>query len=68
MHRVDPPSVVRFSTMPRQFIQFDTEGNIIVNGNSRDAPAQALCIKCHANMAERDFVFSTFCNIGSEAK
>lgn len=43
-----------------QFIQWDTEGKILVDGNSRNPPAKLMCITCHANMAERDFVFSTF--------
>lgn len=46
-----------------QFIQFGTEGNVLFDGNSHDAPLQAMCIKCHSNMAERDFIFSTFCSI-----
>lgn len=48
-----------------QFLQWDTDGNLLIDGNGTSAPAQALCIKCHANMAERDFVFSTFCNIAT---
>jgi hypothetical protein len=46
-----------------EFLQFSVDGNILFNGNSHDAPTQAMCIKCHGNMAERDFVFSTFCSI-----
>ena len=45
-----------------QFLQWDTEGHILFDGNTGDAPTSAMCIKCHANMAERDFVFSTFCS------
>lgn len=50
-----------------QFLQWDTEGRILIGGSSRDAPTRELCIKCHASMAERDFVFSTFCNIAGPA-
>ena len=50
-----------------QFLQWNREGVMIVDGNSHDAPTQALCIKCHSNMAERDFVFSTYCNIKAPA-
>jgi hypothetical protein len=46
-----------------QFLQFSVDGNVLFDGNSHDAPTQAMCIKCHGNMAERDFVFSTFCSI-----
>ena len=46
-----------------QFIQWDPEGRVLLDGNSGNAPTQAMCIKCHANMAERDFVFSTFCKL-----
>ncbi len=49
-----------------QFIQFGTEGNILFDGNSHDAPTQMMCIKCHGNMAERDFIFSTYCSIAQK--
>ena len=45
-----------------EFVQFNSEGRVLFDGNSRDAPTQAMCIKCHRNSDERDFVFSTFCS------
>jgi hypothetical protein len=46
-----------------QFLQFDVNGNILFDGNTQEPATQQMCIKCHGNMAERDFVFSTFCSI-----
>jgi cytochrome P460 len=43
-----------------EFVQFDTAGRILFNGDSRDAATQAMCIKCHGNIPERDLIFSTF--------
>ena len=50
-----------------EFVQFDTTGRILLSGNSRDATTQAVCIKCHGNISERDFIFSTlYSNAPSE--
>jgi hypothetical protein len=41
------------------FVQFDPAGNMIVNGSSQNPGVKVLCASCHANIAERDYVFST---------
>lgn len=51
-----------------QFVQFDVNGNILNDGNSQNPVTQASCVKCHANMAERDYVFSTFCSLVPASK
>ena len=46
-----------------QFIQFDADGKLLLDGNSRDGVVRAACAKCHGNIRERDFIFSTFCSL-----
>jgi len=43
-----------------QYLQSDVNGNILLEGDSRDPAIKAACSDCHSNMAERDYVFSTF--------
>lgn len=43
-----------------QYIQTDTKGNLIMQGDSKDPVIKQICSDCHSNMAERDYIFSTF--------
>ena len=42
------------------YVQFDTTGKIIMEGNSQRSKIKSNCSECHSNMAERDYVFTTF--------
>lgn len=41
-----------------EYLQFDPQGKILLNGNSRDEKVFESCAKCHGNVADRDYVFS----------
>lgn len=43
-----------------EYIQTDTQGNVLMQGSSQSAVIKQVCSECHSNMAERDYVFSTF--------
>lgn len=43
-----------------EFIQSDLEGKILNRGKASDPQIRATCSDCHANIADRDFIFSTF--------
>ena len=43
-----------------QYIQSDVKGAVAVDGRMKDDGLYKLCGECHENMAERDYVFSTF--------
>jgi hypothetical protein len=43
-----------------EYMQTDVSGNILLRGNSADVNVNKTCAECHANVAERDYVFSTF--------
>lgn len=43
-----------------EYLQTDIHGNVIMQGNSADPSIKKACAECHANMAERDYIFSTF--------
>ncbi len=43
-----------------EYLQSDVNGNIIMQGNSQDPDIKSACADCHLNMAERDYIFSTF--------
>ena len=51
-----------------EFAQFSLDGTVLFSGNSKDQPTYQMCIKCHQNMAERDYIFSTFCSLATGAK
>ena len=42
-----------------QYIQFNAEGSILVNGSSKNKSVYQNCVQCHLNVSERDYVFST---------
>lgn len=42
-----------------RFVQFDTAGNITVDGSSQDSTVNLVCAFCHRSMVDRDYVFST---------
>lgn len=48
-----------------EYIQLDVQGNIIVQGHSRQPDVYNTCASCHQNVADRDYVFS---NIYSSLK
>ncbi len=41
-----------------EYIQSDEKGSVLMSGNSHDAAIKKACLDCHANMAERDFIFA----------
>ena len=43
-----------------EYLQSDVNGDIIMQGNSQDPQIKSACADCHMNMAERDYIFSTF--------
>lgn len=43
-----------------EYLQSDINGNVLMQGNSTNPKIKKVCSECHANMAERDYVFSTF--------
>lgn len=43
-----------------EYVQFDQMGNIMLNGHSRDASVNKACASCHINIAERDYIFSSY--------
>ena len=42
-----------------EYIQFDTDGNIIVQGGADNTRIARTCANCHASVAERDYIFAT---------
>ncbi len=42
-----------------EYFQSKKNGEIIVSGNSKDAEIQTMCIGCHSNIQDKDFVFAT---------
>lgn len=43
-----------------EYTYVDAQGRITEHGNSNNAMVNSLCVNCHANLKERDYVFSTF--------
>ncbi len=43
-----------------EFIQSDVDGRILNRGKASDPGIRAICSDCHANIADRDYIFSTF--------
>jgi len=43
-----------------EYLQTDVMGDVIMQGDSNNPMIQSSCSNCHANMAERDYIFSTF--------
>jgi len=43
-----------------EYLQSDVAGNIIMQGSAQDPQIKKACADCHMNMAERDYIFSTF--------
>ena len=43
-----------------EYLQSDVAGNTIMQGSSQDPEIKNACADCHMNMAERDYIFSTF--------
>ena len=43
-----------------QYIQSDVSGKIIFDGASNNKRLYQACISCHANIKERDYIFSTY--------
>lgn len=50
-----------------QYVYFDINGNTITDGNSSNPVTHALCAKCHGNIGERDYIFSSFCSLPQSA-
>ncbi|WDE03193.1 cytochrome P460 family protein [Thalassomonas viridans] len=43
-----------------EYSQFSPSGELIMRGNNTNVEIYQSCAKCHENMLERDYVFSTF--------
>lgn len=43
-----------------EYIQSSQNGKILLQGGFSDPQIQAVCAECHSNIAERDYIFSTF--------
>lgn len=43
-----------------EYIQSMPDGKVVMRGNSQDAGIHQVCMACHVNVAERDYVYSTF--------
>ena len=43
-----------------EYSQFDTNGKILMEGNSKRSKIFENCAKCHANIKERDYIFTTY--------
>jgi|GEM_PF-2352933 len=43
-----------------QYLQFDSRGEILVEGSKQKKAIQQQCANCHMNIHDRDFIFSTF--------
>jgi len=43
-----------------EYIQLATTGEQIMQGNTTNPVINQECAKCHSNMRERDYIFSTF--------
>ncbi len=48
-----------------EYLQIGQDGNIYFQGKGDHPGVKAMCAKCHSNMAERDYIFSTFCSVSS---
>lgn len=42
-----------------EYIQYSPNGDMIFRGKSDNPTVKAMCFDCHANMAERDFIYTT---------
>ena len=42
-----------------EYFQSTNDGTIIVSGNSKNPGVNAMCINCHVNIPEKDFVYSS---------
>ncbi len=43
-----------------EYVQSSQDGQILMVGNSSDPQIKSACQSCHSNMAERDYIFSTY--------
>jgi len=43
-----------------EYIETDINGKIIIKGNGGDTAVKKRCASCHINIADRDYIFSTF--------
>ncbi len=43
-----------------EYLQFSPSGSVIMQGKTNDQVVYKECAKCHGNMKERDYIFSTF--------
>jgi len=42
------------------YLQTDSEGRLLIEGKHGDPVVTEVCSKCHSNIKDRDFIFSTF--------
>lgn len=43
-----------------EYLQFDPNGQTLLKGKATQKDVQAQCASCHLNVADRDFIFSSF--------
>lgn len=43
-----------------EYLQFDANGQTLLKGKATQTNVQTQCAACHVNVADRDYVFSTF--------
>ena len=43
-----------------EYLQSNVKGKFLVQGNSQNFVVKKTCLECHANVAERDYIFSSF--------
>ncbi len=43
-----------------EYWQTDVQGQVVMRGSSKDPLIKKVCSDCHKNMAERDYIFSTY--------
>jgi hypothetical protein len=45
-----------------EYVKSSPDGHIVLRGNSTNKEVLGVCIGCHVNVAERDYIYSTFFN------
>lgn len=49
-----------------EYVQFATNGDLILVGNAQDETIKQVCANCHINIADRDYIFANFFAKASE--
>ncbi len=43
-----------------EYLQSDVNGKVLLQGDANEVDVHKQCAECHQNMAERDYIFSTY--------